>query len=185
MAAKNSPPSKEKNVLGEASSIAEFENLESIRRFPDVSLGVDCPDIPNGKIFCNGESSTRDLGSSEIKEEMIIQSSCCILGTNPDLENPVVCPRPLFLGKNWRDILCRCQRCMDMYTQKNVIYLLDKDDSIMEYEKMAKQKREEKLQSQEDTERSLLDRLGHVEKIEILSGIADMKDEIRSFLVRT
>jgi E3 ubiquitin-protein ligase UBR7 len=48
---------------------------------------------------------------------------------------------------------------------------------------MATQKREEKLQQQEGTELNLLNKLGHVEKMEILNGIADMKDELRSFLV--
>ncbi|KAI4372638.1 hypothetical protein MLD38_010842 [Melastoma candidum] len=181
MAAKSSAPSKDKGVLADTTSAPELEKQGVVRMPPDANLEMDRPNIPNGKIFCNGESSAGDLSSSEIKEETI-QSSSCILGTNPDLENSMECPRPLFLGKNWRDTLCRCPRCMDMYTGKNISYLLDKDDSIMEYEKMAKQKREEKLQQQEDTEKSLLNNLGHVEKIEILSGIADMKDEIRSFL---
>lgn len=52
----------------------------------------------------------------------------------------------------------------------------------MEYEKMAKQKREEKMQQLEGVEQSLLNRLGHVQKMEILTGIADMKDEMRNFL---
>ena len=48
---------------------------------------------------------------------------------------------------------------------------------------MATQKRKEKLQQQEGAELSLFNKLGHIEKMEILSGIADMKDEIRTFLV--
>ncbi|TXG50667.1 hypothetical protein EZV62_023191 [Acer yangbiense] len=51
-----------------------------------------------------------------------------------------------------------------------------------EYERTAKQKREEKLQQQEGAELTLLNKLGHVEKMEILNGIADMKDEFRTFL---
>ncbi|KAJ7952145.1 PHD finger protein-related [Quillaja saponaria] len=76
----------------------------------------------------------------------------------------------------------RCDQCMKFYNQKHIGFLLDKEDSIVEYEKMAKQKREEKLQQQEGAELSMLNKLGHVEKMEILNGIADMKDEIRSFL---
>lgn len=70
-----------------------------------------------------------------------------------------------------------------MYNQKQINYLLDREDTIAEYEKMAKQKREEKLQQQEGAELSFLNKLGHIEKVEILNGIADFKDEFCSFLV--
>ncbi|XP_039036412.1 putative E3 ubiquitin-protein ligase UBR7 [Hibiscus syriacus] len=90
--------------------------------------------------------------------------------------------KPLFLSKNWRDALCRCDKCLDMYKQKHISYLLDKEDSIAEYEKNAKQKRDEKLQQREGAELNFFNNLGHVEKMEILNGIADFKDEFRSFL---
>lgn len=70
-----------------------------------------------------------------------------------------------------------------MYNQKHMGCLVDKEDSIAEYERTAKQKREEKLQQQEGAELSFLNKLGHVEKMEILNGIADMKNEFRTFLV--
>lgn len=47
---------------------------------------------------------------------------------------------------------------------------------------MAKQKRDENVQKQEGVEMKFLNNLGHVEKMEILSGIADMKNELRAFL---
>lgn len=68
------------------------------------------------------------------------------------------------------------------YEQKRVSYLIDEEDSIAEYERTAKQKREEKLQQQEGAELTFLNKLGHVEKMEILNGIADMKDEFHNFL---
>lgn len=90
--------------------------------------------------------------------------------------------KPMFLSKNWRDILCKCENCAKFYEQKGIGFLVDKDDSIAEYEKMAKHKRDEKLEQQEGVELNFLNKLGHVEKVEILSGIADMKNEIHSFL---
>ncbi|XP_076882738.1 uncharacterized protein LOC143531297 [Bidens hawaiensis] len=88
----------------------------------------------------------------------------------------------MFLVKNWREVLCKCEKCSDFYVKKGISFLVDKEDSIAEYEKIAKQKRDEKMQQQEGAELNFLNNLGHVEKMEILSGIADMKDEIRSFL---
>lgn len=88
----------------------------------------------------------------------------------------------MFLVKNWREVLCGCDKCLGYYEKKGISYLLDKEDSIAEYERIAKEKRDEKMQQQEGAELNFLSNLGHVEKMEILSGIADMKDEIRSFL---
>ncbi|KAL3619179.1 hypothetical protein CASFOL_036749 [Castilleja foliolosa] len=90
--------------------------------------------------------------------------------------------KPLFLFKNWREILCRCEKCSDLYAQQRISFLPDKEDSIAEYERMAKQRRSENMQKQEGDEMNFLNNLGHVEKMEILSGISDMKNEIFSFL---
>jgi len=60
--------------------------------------------------------------------------------------------------------------------------LLDKSDTLDEYEKIAQKRREEKLQQQEGVEAAFLQNLGHIQQIELLSGINDMKNELRSFL---
>uniref|UniRef100_A0A7N0UMG2 UBR-type domain-containing protein n=1 Tax=Kalanchoe fedtschenkoi TaxID=63787 RepID=A0A7N0UMG2_KALFE len=106
-------------------------------------------------------------------------SGTCIIGvdlhsTSSNLEKH----KPIFLSKSWRDVLCRCEKCREFYTREHILYLLEKEDSIVEYEKMAKEKRAER----EGNELSLLNKLGHVEKMEILSGIADMKNEFISFM---
>lgn len=107
----------------------------------------------------------------------------CIAGVDLFASPPSVTNKPMFLSKNWRALLCRCGNCTAFYTQKGVGFLLDHEDSIVEYEKMAKQKREEKLHQEETSDASFLNGLGHVEKIEILSGISDMKNELLSFMV--
>ncbi|XP_062228958.1 uncharacterized protein LOC133926837 [Phragmites australis] len=89
---------------------------------------------------------------------------------------------PFFMSKGWRDTLCRCKTCTNFYTEQGIAYLIDKEDSIDEYEKIAKQKREKKLEQQEGAETNFLNSLNHVQKIEILSGINDMKNEFQSFL---
>lgn len=106
----------------------------------------------------------------------------CIATVDLSASPPSVNNKPMFLTKNWRDLLCRCEKCTAFYAQKGVGFLLDKEDSIAEYEKVAQQKREEKLHQQETSDSSFLSGLGHVEKIEILSGLSDMKNELRSYL---
>ncbi|CAH9092801.1 unnamed protein product [Cuscuta epithymum] len=107
-------------------------------------------------------------------------SQKCILGLNlseavANLEES----KSIFLCKNWREILCRCPKCVEFYNQKGVGFLLDKEDTIAEYEAIAKQKREI-LKEQQSSD--FLNKLGHIEKMEILSGIADFKNEFQSFL---
>ncbi|XP_077228883.1 PHD finger protein-like protein [Tasmannia lanceolata] len=109
-------------------------------------------------------------------------SSKCIVGVDQSVASIVSEKKPMFLSKNWRGLLCRCSTCVELYAQKGIGYLIDKEDSLVEYEKMAKEKRQEKLQEQEGVELNFLNKLGHVQKIEILNGIADMKNELCSFL---
>ncbi|PWA49714.1 Zinc finger, FYVE/PHD-type [Artemisia annua] len=153
--------------------------------------------------FASGSSSKLEDGTSDIRDadpaavpdvnaksphddkDVVLgeKSVTCLLGV--DLSATELASeksQPMFLAKNWREALCGCAKCSDFYAKKGISYLLDKEDSIAEYERMAKQKRDEKMQQQEGAELNLLNNLGHVEKLEILSGINDMKDEIRSFL---
>ncbi|XP_044955946.1 putative E3 ubiquitin-protein ligase UBR7 isoform X1 [Hordeum vulgare subsp. vulgare] len=91
---------------------------------------------------------------------------------------------PLFMSKGWRETLCKCGTCTNFYAQRGIAHLTDKEDSIEEYEKIAKQKREKKLEQQEGAEANFINSLDHVQKIEILSGINDMKNEFQSFMVK-
>ncbi|WJX33491.1 RING-type E3 ubiquitin transferase [Trifolium repens] len=95
----------------------------------------------------------------------------CLLGVNL-LDG--IHDKPLFLAKNWRDALCKCNNCLEFYNKKQIAFLLDKEDSAVAYEKMAKQKREEKLLQQQEGD-----------SLEILKGVEDaigqMKVEIRTF----
>lgn len=144
----------------------------------DLTLAPEKSDDKNSSL---SELPENNSSSNEsIKDNN--QTGSCVLGTSQSSDSTVVENKPMFLAKNWRGVLCRCQKCINNYKLKNISFLLDEEDSIAEYEKIAKQKREEKLQQQEGDESKLFDNLGHVEKIEILNGIADMKDEIRTFL---
>lgn len=134
------------------------------------------------KVMFIGESSEVNMQLTQCVQG-VGSSSTCVVGVDLLSAPPLLKKgKPMFLSKNWRDVLCNCEKCAEFYTQKGIGFLLDKEDSIVEYEKMGKQKRDEKLQEQEGVELNFLNKLGHVEKMEFLSGIADMKNEIHSFL---
>ncbi|EOA16672.1 hypothetical protein CARUB_v10004861mg [Capsella rubella] len=119
--------------------------------------------------------------SEKIIDSEPVPANGCAIGTDinsfPDFEK-----KPLFLSKNWRNILCRCEKCLEMYKQRKVSYLLDAEDTIVEYEKKAKERRTEKLEKQEGEALDLLNNLDHVAKVEILHGIKDFKDELKGLL---
>ncbi|XP_062074563.1 uncharacterized protein LOC133778599 [Humulus lupulus] len=174
--------SKDKNVVEDTESgckSGEIENNTSPKK-DCVLVPAKSESVPCGEGSQLGENSGKDIDSKpdmDASPHAICALGVDLLVTALELER-----KPMFLSKSWRDSLCRCEKCNDYCKQKGLVFLLDKEDSIAEYEKMGKQKREEKLQKQEGAELSLLDNLGHVEKMEILNGIADMKDEIRTFL---
>lgn len=173
-ATKDNPTSetKGKEVVEDATlACGSSENLENVTYSSKKTAKV-CDDVA--------------AASSHLKQctNAADPSTECTVGVDLNVAPPPVLEKskPIFLPKNWRDVICKCKNCVKFYEEKRIGFLVDKDDSIAEYEKIAKRKREEKLEQQEGVELNFLDKLGHVQKIEILSGIADMKNEIHSFL---
>lgn len=170
---------KDKEVIADEVPLAcGSGKLEDISQSSDTNT----ESVSGGEVSLLGENSGKNLCSEQCVTDADTRATC-VIGFNLAVASPVSESKPMFLSKNWRNALCRCEKCSEFYKQKHISFLIEKEDSILEYEKMAKQKREEKLQQREGAELSMLDNLGHVEKIEILNGIADIKDELCSFLV--
>ncbi|KAK9094128.1 hypothetical protein Scep_025597 [Stephania cephalantha] len=144
------------------------------------SMSADASSVSeNGKKVGQNSEDNMDLNGSL---SIISPIPKCKLGVDLQGAHLDLVKKPFFLSKSWRDLLCTCESCGDFYAKKGVGFLIDREDSIIEYEKIAQQKRQEKLQQEVGEELNFLNKLGHVEKIEILSGIADMKNELQSFL---
>lgn len=178
---------KEKAVLEDMSSTRRPEkpNCDSSYESPkidEVQATVDSESTSLGKSLSQGENTSGSIVPNQCPKNADLHDNC-LLGVNIVDASPVLSNKPMFLSKNWRAALCKCNNCLEFYNQKHIAFLVDKEDSIAEYEQMAKQKREEKLQQQEGAELSFFNKLGHVEKVEILKGIEEMKDGLRAFLV--
>lgn len=91
--------------------------------------------------------------------------------------------RAVFLAKSWRTELCQCDACKAMYMAKGIEFLLDKEDTLQEYEESAKRKREEAKEKEDGTTQAFLQKLGHVQRIELVHGINNLATELESFLV--
>nr|XP_043630937.1 putative E3 ubiquitin-protein ligase UBR7 isoform X1 [Erigeron canadensis] len=160
---------------------------KGVETAPSASGSSTMPENGSTSVIYNVDPGVPDRNSKSVHDDkgLILgeKSDTCVLGVDLlTTELTLGKSQPMFLVKNWREALCRCGKCSDFYARKKISFLLDKEDSIAEYEKLAKQKRDEKMQQQEGADLDFLGNLGHVTKMEILSGIADMKDELQSFL---
>ncbi|XP_058765867.1 uncharacterized protein LOC131639386 [Vicia villosa] len=178
--------SKDKGILENESSTCgsekpQGEHSNNSPKIDEAQASVNSEAVSDGKGLPQGGSCNGNIALSKCTEGTNLHVNC-LLGVNIIATSPVKHDKAMFLSKNWRDALCKCNNCLEYYQQKQIAFLLDKDDSIVEYEKMAKQKREQKLQELEGAELSFFNKLGHVEKVEILKGIEEMKDGLRSFL---
>lgn len=147
----------------------------------DSKAKADSESVSGEKDPLQGENCANSAVLNPCTKDSNLRTNC-LLGFNIADAPPSTENKPMFLSKNWRDALCKCEKCLEYYSLKKIAFLVDKEDSIAEYEKMGKQKREEKLQQQEGAELSFFNKLGHVEKVEILKGIEEMKDGLRAFL---
>uniref|UniRef100_A0A6N2M4R0 UBR-type domain-containing protein n=1 Tax=Salix viminalis TaxID=40686 RepID=A0A6N2M4R0_SALVM len=73
-----------------------------------------------------GESSGKSSGpndSDQCTKDTNLHTTCA-LGIDVEVTSLVSEGKPLFLSKSWRDILCRCEKCLYMYNQKQIMTLL-------------------------------------------------------------
>ncbi|XP_078174654.1 PHD finger protein-like protein [Carex rostrata] len=162
------------------SLIMSVPNLQNAPQATDTNTNT----TENGSVIDNNSPSDLKTDSnSKGKEPMKDEITKCKLGEDINaISTGSEKTGTVFLCKKWREELCKCETCIGYYAKNGVEFLIDKEDTIEEYEKTAKEKRKEKLQQQEGQEINFLNKLDHVQKIEILNGISDMKNELRSFL---
>lgn len=115
------------------------------------------------------ESTECLLASLKRKHESIVQSKFL------SLVNGCVC----FLKTNWRQSLCRCSSCLDLYKTRRVEFLLASNDSISFYEERGKTK-------QQLDENKLIDeqmnKLNRHSQVEFMHNYNDFKQELVDFL---
>lgn len=144
---------------------------------------IDCSTVQKTE----SESGNAGLGNHADFAEVTPGSDTtgkCLYGIDFNAIMPTPEKKPMFLSKRWRDSLCKCENCHELYRNKAIGYLLVKEDSMEEYERMAKQRRAENLEKQEGAALNFINGMNHVQKIEVFNGIADMKNELATFLVR-
>lgn len=83
-----------------------------------------------------------------------------------------------FWPENWRNELCKCSSCMDIYMKYHCGYLLSLDDTILAYEERGKTTNE----SQYDKGLSALSKLDRVKQMEAVRAYTSMKGQLKEYL---
>jgi E3 ubiquitin-protein ligase UBR7 len=129
-----------------------------------------------------------------------LDESAVAAGHEDDDENPAkkikladnACTRPtttfgnesagkaMFWREDWRKSLCKCIKCMNMYDQLNVEFLVDLEDTTHCYEEKGKEKGPKSSMYEEQL--AALATLPRVNQIDAISSYTRMKEKLFEFL---
>lgn len=94
------------------------------------------------------------------------------------LEKQISC----FLLDGWREVLCKCENCMQMYKEKGIEFLLRCNDTIKYYEDCGKKNDKESKIEETKLLNDELSKMNHVSQLEFLHNLNDFKDNLKDFL---
>lgn len=87
-----------------------------------------------------------------------------------------------FWPLEWRTKLCKCSKCLDMYKQNDVEFLLDDEDTVHAYQEKGKAKAENRSTSIHDETMRALSGMDHVAQIEAVLAYNKLKKKLTEFL---
>ncbi|XP_077124274.1 putative E3 ubiquitin-protein ligase UBR7 [Ranitomeya variabilis] len=80
---------------------------------------------------------------------------------------------------NWRSKLCRCDHCMKLYSELEILFLLEECDTVQAYENKGKS---EEVQGSRDPLMTALSSMNRVQQVELISEYNDLKSELTDYL---
>lgn len=96
----------------------------------------------------------------------------------PKIKSTHVCTK-FYESSRWRENLCICTDCTKLYTDNNVAYLLDPQDTLQFYKEFG---REVYVEGAYGAFKRKIDSLPHTEKIFLAEEMAEFKDKFGEFL---
>ena len=86
--------------------------------------------------------------------------------------------KTLFFPGKWRKNLCRCPSCVEMYTEKNISFLADEEDTVRYYESRAKEEKKGTLEHGMEA----LSKMDRVKQVEAIHSYNNMKQNLMEYL---
>ncbi|XP_069807434.1 putative E3 ubiquitin-protein ligase UBR7 [Dendropsophus ebraccatus] len=116
--------------------------------------------------------------SSSVKTEKKSKEKPCKLQEYRESQKPGV-NVATYWPSNWRSKLCRCDECSKMYSELEVVFLLDECDTVQAYENKGKS---EVGQESRDPLMTALSSMNRVQQVELISEYNDLKTELTDYL---
>lgn len=82
----------------------------------------------------------------------------------------------------WREALCRCNTCLDMYKEEKIDFLLNPNDTIKYYEDQGKKNEETRANDENKLLDDHISKMNRVSQIEFLHSVKDFKEDLTHFL---
>ncbi|ALC40087.1 CG15141 [Drosophila busckii] len=121
----------------------------------------------------NGEQPSGS-DEPESKRAKLTQDECKRPKANKEHKGPA------FWANDWRNALCQCEKCMKLYKEQSVEFLLDAEDSAKTYEERGMLRAEENS-SYEQGIRALAS-IGRTQQIDAITEYNRMKDKLKEYL---
>uniref|UniRef100_A0A1A9UXA9 UBR-type domain-containing protein n=1 Tax=Glossina austeni TaxID=7395 RepID=A0A1A9UXA9_GLOAU len=88
---------------------------------------------------------------------------------------------PTFWPADWRNNLCRCMKCMDLYKSEKMEYFLDNDDTAKSYEERGMKRAASESSAYEQGIQALAS-INRVQQIDAITEYNHMKDRLKEYL---
>ncbi|XP_056401247.1 putative E3 ubiquitin-protein ligase UBR7 [Hyla sarda] len=150
----------------------------------------DCPEdtstVHNGPSIKSEEETAPSTscdqkpinGDVSLKTEMKSEAKPCKLQEYQEYQKPRE-NAATYWPSNWRRKLCRCETCMKMYKELEVLFLLDECDTVQAYEHKGKSEEE---QESSDPLMTALGTMNRIQQVELISEYNDLKTELKDYL---
>ncbi|EFA01491.1 putative E3 ubiquitin-protein ligase UBR7 [Tribolium castaneum] len=139
-------------------------------------LGVEIPSGPFAEMIC---------GSCVGKHEFLLHYDTVEVTVSEEKQ----CKKPETKSENvgakfwpdisWRNDLCTCDDCLEMYKKENVSFLIDSEDPVHLYEEKGKAKTKEVVETHN---RNFMNSLDRVQLVEAIAGYNDLKENLAEYL---
>lgn len=127
------------------------------------------------------EVEVEALNVSGIEPETTEANKCFIKNQRLKEKNENYENQACYFLNGWREALCKCIECLELYKSNKIEFITDIKDSITFYEELGKEK-----QPSEEEETKLmndqLSKLNRVSRVEFLHNVNDFKSELTDFL---
>eukprot|EP00116_Pleurobrachia_bachei_P004814 sb/3465076/ len=157
--------------LEKPDSVAITENSDSPKTESDVNEKGSTTTEHNLVSSTSGPETPETSEPSAKRKRL----NACKLDSFPTTELE---KRAYFFNDQFRGNLCKCDKCISLYTEHNIIFITKTEDSLQAYEERGSTERER----EEDSFNSVIENLPHAAKCNVARAMGSLKEGIREIV---